>query len=434
MIARAARWPALPLGAAVASWIAVGLSGLPLVWDGSYFLLVTLNDSVAFVPSHRLGVALFDLPVVWAQALTEDMAALRLVFSLSYAIAPLAALLLSWFVVRAVRPDLFVWPMLGVGLALVQGRALGVAGSEIAAELAWPLLLAAVLPPRRSALLVGAAAGLVAALAHPAASLLLVAAGVAGVLAAGDRRERALWGAIAVALLAVNVVALTSRLDEYEVESAQPLAVAYMLSSEVGPQLAALVLVTLAGWSLYRGGSQADPLARHRLHMRAAVAVALAAVPLLLWAADGGIWREVVGFRAWSVPAAAPLLVLCALDARSGRSAGPDVAALRRPITSVAALVMLAVVLVQCTGWLTLSGRVRDAVAARSGCVDAASIDGYAGSPLDNWTITPLSAVSQGRDVRAFIAPASVCASAHWPDALPLPFGAPLVPRWFRFR
>ncbi|HYR94248.1 MAG TPA: hypothetical protein VEP48_08600 [Methylomirabilota bacterium] len=417
--------PAVLSIAAAASLVAA-ISGLPLVWDGSFLLFTVLNDQQPMVIYNRFVNSLLTAPVLAASALTEDLGILRLVFNLSYEAVPFVALLASWVVVRRARPDLFVWPVLGIGLALLPGLAVPTASSIIAAQLFWPLFLAALVPPSsRLVLALSVALGVVVAFSHPIAAALLVLLAIAGWIERGRSRPAGLaWltGCLALALL--NVVWLTSQLDAYQAHIAEPIVALNILGwALVGPQSLGLGFTAFAAWLLYRGGG--DPRARGRARMT----IVIAALPFVVWAAIPSLWGNVIDFRVAALPCAVPLLLLAWLDARSPVRLLEE----RRQAALAAAVVMFVVVVVLSAGWAILAARVESAVAQASGCVPAESIEGYPDSALGNAFVTPLSLVLQGRDLHAFVEPLSACASTGWPARLP---AGPYVfePRWFRFR
>jgi hypothetical protein len=414
------------LGITAAASLVGAIGGLPLVWDGSFLLFSVLNDQQPILTYNRFVNTLLTAPVLAASALTEDFGILRLVFNLSYEAVPFVALLASWVVVRRARPDLFVWPVLGIGLALLPGFAVPTASSLIAAQLFWPLFLAALVPTSsKRVLALAATLGAIVAFSHPIALALLVLLAIAGWIERGRSRPAGLaWltGCLALALL--NGLWLTSQLDPYQARIAEPIvALTILANALMGPQSLGLAFTAFAAWLLYRGGRH--PLA----HGRAGTTIAIAALPFVVWAAIPSLWGNVIDFRVAALPCTVPLLVLAWLDARSPVRLLEE----RRQAALAAAVVMLAVVVVLSAGWAILAARVESAAARASGCVPAESIEGYPDSALGNVWITPLSLVLQGREVHAFVEPMSACASTGWPARLPAG-SYEIDPRWFRFR
>jgi hypothetical protein len=426
----------VPVVLTAGSVLAVALANVPLAWDGSYFLFTVLNDQQTLLIYHRRVESVLTAPVVAAAAVTDDVSVLRTVFCVMYAAVPLVAIGCSWAVVRRRRPDLFVWPIIGIALALLPGRAVAFAESLIAAQLIWPLMLAGLVGvERRPLLLFCLPIAAIVATSHPIGALFLLIVGAIGFVEARSRISSIVWLGSFVALAALNVAELGSRLAPYEVASLRPEAVAFdLLRSSVGPQMAGLMLIALAAWLVHRGATTREERSAERIHRRALVTIALSAMPLLIWAAVPAMWRDEIGFRVWALPATLPLFALAWIDARRTRlSAGSRLLERRAVISALAAVVMFVVLVVQSASWATLVANVRTAVEGRSGCVPAGSIESYPDSALGDWEIVTLSIVLQDRDVSAFVAPAEVCTSSAWPGEVAVGALTVLRPRWFRF-
>jgi len=428
--------PEVVLGIAALTTVVVGLSELPLVWDGSNFLFAALNEQTPLLIFHRTVESLLTAPVVAASFLTSDVRILRKIFSLSYAAVPTMALVLSWIVVRRTRPDLLIWPMLGIGLALLPGRGLSIAESLIVAQLSWPLFLAAIVSVERRIFVACLVVGAVVAVSHPSALVFLPIVGVIGWverLRSGSVARSFGWLVAFFALASLNFALLSSRLDPYEVTVAQPIVVAYqLLAGAFGPQLSGLQLTALTALLVYRAGR--DPTQAHRMYARAMVTAGLAVMPFLIWAALPQMWRDIIEYRAWAIPATLPLFAVAWLDARRADPLHETHVASRMTISAVVAAVMFVVLLAQGVTWVGLVARVERAVTSRAGCVPAESIEGFADTALGSWALVPLSLLVQGREVHAFVTFGFLCESARWPKEVPMMVNLPsLRPQWFRF-
>jgi len=426
--------PGLVIGAAAATALIAGVAGLPLAWDGSYFLFVVLNDQAPLLIAHRFIETLLTSPVLFASGRTEDLAVLRAIFGVSYTAIPLVALFCSWLVVRR-RPELFVWPVLGIAVALLPGRALFIAESLIAAQLAWPLLLAAVVPVSGGVLLLCLALGAIVAVSHPVAAIpLVIVALVGAAIRRRSRRSSASWAAAFLGLAALNLAILGSRLNAFERESLElSVAVGSLIRGALGPQLAAMLLTALAAVLVLRGAHAQQRADQVRAEALALTSIALAAAALLVWAAVPQFWKGEIDFRSWALPITLPLFALAILDACSVR--GRPLQTLvdgRMRIARAAAVAMFLVMLVQSVVWVQLTSRVSLAVEGAHGCIDAASIEGFPDSPLGHWSITPLSMLLQARDVRSFVGTADACRATRWPSEVTFE-GATARPGWFRF-
>jgi hypothetical protein len=173
-------------------WAAIA-SG-PLVWDGSFYLFSILDSQDFFCPHDRMSNVIIQFPVLIASHyFTENLAVLRFIFSLQYALIPFLSLLISWIVVRR-TPRLFIWPALGICIATIPGQFIFVSEIVIALQLAWPVLLILIVPPQGNASWIAALLlSLTIFFLHPVAVFILASlafAGlVAGIINAENRRK-----------------------------------------------------------------------------------------------------------------------------------------------------------------------------------------------------------------------------------------------------
>lgn len=430
--------PKLALALVALTSLTAAFAGLPLAWDGSYFLFRVLNEQSPLLTNvhNRLLLGILTFPVFLASQLTENFGILRFVFSLSYAAVPFVALACCWIVVRR-RPDLFVWPTLGICVALLPGSVLFVSEALIVAELSWPLLLAALVPGQpRSGVVICIVLGVVVAVSHPVALPLLLAVAVVGaVVRRRSWRAAVLWAISFTGLAALNVVELTSRLTSFERESLEPSTAAIGLARGiVGLPIAALLLVTLTAFLIYRGARSTPEARRIELQNLALVTLLFVALTLLIWAAVPAFWRGEIDFRGWAIPLTLPLFALAWLDARVARASDVALAGRRMRLAWAAAAVMFLVIAIQGVVWMQLVTRVSSAQAGGNGCTVAESIEGFPDSALGHWAITPLSILLQARDVRAFVAPGALCEASDWPRQVPMGPVPALTPGWFRFQ
>ena len=150
---------------AVATLVATA-AGLPLLWDGSLFLLETLNTRSIFIAHYRFIDALFEIPMLLAANVTTDLHILGVVFNLSYTLIPLISIGLSWWIVRKTAPALIVWPVLGIGLLLVSGQIFFIIETIAVVELFWPILLALLVRPPRKMNFIIALLAIIIAFSH----------------------------------------------------------------------------------------------------------------------------------------------------------------------------------------------------------------------------------------------------------------------------
>src|SRR5688500_3794218 len=137
--------------------IASAIVNLQLFQDGGSYLFEILQINSAAIRHNRISVVLIQAPTIFFIKLVrrfpggidEHLSLIRIVFSLSYALLPFLALLLSWLVVRKRNESLFVWAALII-LFINLVNFSGVSELLISIQLSCPLMLASVLIPRTS--------------------------------------------------------------------------------------------------------------------------------------------------------------------------------------------------------------------------------------------------------------------------------------------
>ena len=148
---RAFPWIFLPI---LVSLVLSALVGLQLFQDGSSYFLEMLIDHSA-VRHGRISVLLFQYPTIFLirtflQREIDPLTTLpivRLAFNLNYALTPFISILLSWFVVRRKREELFLWSALIILFVNLVNFS-WVSELLISVQLACPLLLSLLENPK----------------------------------------------------------------------------------------------------------------------------------------------------------------------------------------------------------------------------------------------------------------------------------------------
>ena len=94
----------------------MGWFGASLTFGGSWYFMRLIESQQLVHPFQRIATAPLQYPTLWLSSRTSSLPLLRHVFGLSYALAPVGALLASWLVVRRRASYLMIWPILGIGL------------------------------------------------------------------------------------------------------------------------------------------------------------------------------------------------------------------------------------------------------------------------------------------------------------------------------
>ena len=179
-----------------------------LIWDGAYQFCMTLAMQHPYVYKARFHTFFLWWPTVWASYFTSNPKILQAVYGLPFLMAPVAGLLLSWWIVRNHAPNLIIWVIFGVAIGTLPGQIFVINDSIFQQHLFWPVFLGLFVPltwPKRIVLGVLAVFQFV----HPLGAMLFLGAAIAaGLVAIADRpRRRSLFIGMGV-MIALCVLAL----------------------------------------------------------------------------------------------------------------------------------------------------------------------------------------------------------------------------------
>lgn len=398
--------PGEAAGGAAATWFLAALGFLiaalclaSLTWDGSYYLLRTLHEGSPMVPHHRWLNRLILAPVLWAQPLADDPAALARLHGLLCAVAPLASLAACLAMLRGRFAPLRMWAVFGILLAPLPGQIVLVGEVTSALQVGWVgLAFVWCGCPWRwapAAVLAGVAGwGL-----HPAAVPMSgLAAATAFALAMGstgpERRRFGTWSAL-FALAAVGKALDAARLAS-DYERANLHGSAWLGESFSGLVLTpfAAILPALAAAALeYRSGWTGRPVSEAWRRGLWILALGLGLV-YGLW--PGG-WAGALCYRKFGILAALPVATMAGVEAwrlHRGRAL-PE-----RSAEAVVwpALLFAVTMTAMSLCWLELSNSLMRDVAATPGRVHRheALTRRQRESALNHWSATSLSLLLQG--------------------------------------
>ena len=425
-------------GLAAFALVMAALSGAAMAWDGSYQFFVALDSQEPYIlHGQRYIVLVGQGAALVSSQFTGDVALLRILFGLGYALVPIGALLLSWLAVRDGAPWLFVWPTLAIGNAIQPGQQPLDYQAPNPAQLFWPLLLLVLVDAGSRWQPVVIVLALVLMLTHPSAIPMLgLAAAVALWLAnrhAESRTRHLLQAGFLGVVTAAALVDFLINKSSYETEHLNlDTIVSSFRAAVFGPAIVALGLVYLAGMilivlPLVRRGAVALPDREARLpRLRAAalLAVAGAGVVLLIRAVILRWWWSSLDYRFWMLLGTLPFLGLAVLEGVLPRSWGESFRAemsIRSRIMLLAAVVFSVVLSANSLGWLRLTDRLENTLASRSeACIPMSSIDWIHKTALDHWSTTAYSLVLQGRrPTKIVLADEDACAAIS-PDHAPI--------------
>jgi hypothetical protein len=394
------------IGFAVAAF-----AGVPLAWDGAFYLFASLDAQIPFIPHGRLINVALELPVVAASHLTQNFTLLRLVFCLSYASAPVAGLAASWLVCRERRPSLFVWPALSCCLAMLPGRFAFSGEATMSAWLLWPVFLSALIGVRRTLLPVVALMALAGFLAHPITAeffaLSAAAAAIAAFTSPAQRRRR-LYGALALGLIALARTLMP--LSDYEkARLSIPIVVGAFRVALLGLPLVALALSFVAAACLLNSARNRTETSRASKSDYVAIAAIVAAgIVLIPWALNAHRWAWQLAYRFFTVPITTAFMIAAAVEVLYLAVPRPDSESpsqnARLLILPFIGGVFLIVLSLQSIVWLRLTGRLeRTLSVAPAGCIPRVALLWARRTPLDHWSVAPYAIDIQGRKPKTLV-------------------------------
>ena len=420
--------------------IAVGLLigavlNVALSFDGSYHLYNVLQRQQPFIVYGRYSDLLLQAPVLWLSLATSDLTALRLAFSLPYALPPVVAATWAWLLVRHQAPHLFVWPILGIGL-LALPTAIYQSNETVAvAALAWPLLLSVALGLPGKSVLGAAVLAVVLVFFHPLAAQVVLVSAILAVL--GERlvyrgRKRLLvWGVAGAATVAIRFAVL---------RSGNEVVYPFLINVITLPQarillvstFAAVILGVLIAWR--RATTSPSTL------LAQGAVMGVAAGLLFAWAASPPAWAKEVNYREYTVIFQLPLVALMAWEAWRGDPGKEAVAARGRVVVAVACL-FLGVFVTQALAWNEITQQLRLRMeAARTTWPTPASVD-QSGTVLatadqrGNWWVPSLSVVLGNRDVSRIVLGSEDCRQLLQGRVIKITYfdAQPADGGWFRY-
>lgn len=202
----------------------------PLIWDGAYQFNATLIQQFPYFYLTRFHTFLLWWPTVWASRLFDNLTLLQSVYGLPFLLAPVAGLLLSWWIVRWTAPHLILWAIFAMAAGSLPGQIFVINDSIFQLHLFWPILLGILVPLNRAKRVV---MGLLCIFqfVHPLGAMLFaIAAAGAEAIAIADPSRRWLMHKralimLGLCLLIVAKVWITNRIpalqDTYATEEAK---------------------------------------------------------------------------------------------------------------------------------------------------------------------------------------------------------------------
>jgi hypothetical protein len=384
---------------ATIGFIAAGLGGLILAlggaayaWDGAFFLEEIINRGAPFAPQHRWSDYVWEAPTWAAIRLTDNAALAQWTFRVSTGLLPLTALVASWLIVRRKRPDLIVWPIIGICGCSLPGEWFSVAEGIIAIQFAWPLFLAIAVGLEGGTEIAAAVLAAFIFFEHPFAFPIFVGGALA--LLAGQSFKllppSPRWRWWVGALLAAGIVRrvlLASSEQGYT-------TLAWLRQSTVEsmyhlPLLAMAVLLIAAVTMCF---PRTRPLVPGAL-------IICSTLMLCVHFLQVTHWTLALSYRLPVLFVTAPFVLLMFVA-----GAIPPL----RPSVTVAAatatgIMFVAVLLVQSFAWHHVLSDVRASTRSGASCKTLARVDKGRGTPITHWATSYLAILEQGRHPSRFL-------------------------------
>lgn len=424
------------IGLVALGGLLAALTQLPLAWDGSYIALNVLWSQEPFMPHGRWVNLPLQAPVLLASRWISDTATLGVIFSATYALLPAVALAASWLVVRDRAPRLLVWPALGLMLAL-PGQAFFVSEAVLSTQLVWPLVLAVSLGTERRHVTLLTVLALALAFAHPIAVGLLALVVVLWALRPVHpmrARGRLGWAVAGLGIVTLVGIRYLTNVNSYEAGQVSVSTFAAQAQTLDAFRIGAIALVYLGTLVILvrHAAAMSRPTALDALPM---LVVSAAGILLTLWALDPLAWAYVLEYRGLVLFVCATLYLAAFLDVRGRRPDAPEASAPRGTNATllIAAATWAMVVTAQGLHWQAtlrdFSGYLERSPTA---CVSAASIGGIERSPLNHWSVTPLSLLMGGQEPGRLVLMEEGCAE-RLADGFPIEGveTRPWESRWF---
>ena len=416
------------------TYVVATVSRIANTWDGSYVLFRVLNDGAPFIPHGRYVDALTAWPTVLASRLTGNVGFAQTVFSAIYAAIPLLVLALSWWIVQSGHRRFFPWVVLGTTLAMLPGAINITAEANLAALLAWPLMLGALLGVDRPRLVVLALLGAVLVWTHPLGIVLLAFAGGVAVLSGlrhRDRRRLFLWlAAMFGGFACLSLVRFLLTKSPYESDQISVTTVRVHFSTAVSgaPLLVLLLTLAIAAIVLTMPFNRFVSRTRVRGIDGDSALIILAAVLITLiggvWASHLRSWGGAIDYRTYVGIAAVVVMLFAVADAlfQTGRHEPDGAAQTVRSVAACAAAAAFAIVFsIQCLTWRDANLRLHDDLARGAGsCLPISALPWAAETALGHWSVTPLTLMQQGRAPRRVIVTAASCDAANLATGIPV--------------
>jgi hypothetical protein len=407
------------------------VSGAAMAWDGSYILFKILDLQSPFLPHNRL----VNIPLHWivllTSRLTNDLSILQMVFGAAHAVIPLAALAISWWIVRGYAEPLFIWAALGIGFGTLPAQLCFACEAVSALLLFWPVILAILTRIRKRQFLVILGLIVVIFFTHPI-SVIIFALGSSlaftiGLRSRQDRKRMLMWAYGLSAMTVLKSLTFLSLQSSYEMSQLSiNLLKFYFDVSVSGFPLISMICTWLAAVMIFTSAALSEVIG-HRfsgiMHLIAMASLITAGGLLAVWARDPSLWMYAIAFRLWALFFTVPLILMATFDARvhdghflcNRRNEWN----FRFRIVQIIGVAFLLVLSIQGTAWFNLTKILRETITQSAyACMSLSSIGWLTRTPLNNWTTPSYAILLQGRAPEKLVLEGDGCTEASFFQAV----------------
>jgi hypothetical protein len=296
----------------------MGWFGASLTFGGSWYFLKLIEWHQLVHPFQRIATAPLQYPTLLVASHTNSLPLLRHVFGLSYALAPVGALVASWLVVRRRASYLMVWPILGIGLVALPGLLYPASEGVIAAEWAWPLILVTLVSLDGLTLISGIGFAGILFFLHPTSILVFAVVALISVIRAvrrtNNRPRCIVWAGVMIVSAALRFTVMHSDLADPNHAVTVGKLLKEFNRSEFGLPFLSYVLTIAAGVLLLRLRHTPSLPQNRWARLTPTVLIAVAGVCLIAYVSRASLWASAANVRDLVLLLELPLIAIAVFD------------------------------------------------------------------------------------------------------------------------
>lgn len=408
---------------------------LPLIWDGAYQFVNTLQHGTPHVYrgawehdyQGRFHTWPLWWPVIWASHFTDHALTLQAIYGMPFLLAPAFSLAACWWIVRRQSPGLFLWALFGIAIGPLPGQCFAINDSILLNHLLWPIFVAMFVRLSWTQVAVLTVLALFQLAQPMGIANCFGAAAAAGLVAwvrPDLRRRQFIRAGLLLAIVALGVARLIAYPDSQAAGEASPVelfkrwhnGVEWLpLAGMIFFWIAAL-LAGLQTWHADRlipmqPAPQRDPLRSGSLLGWVAVIAAVIGCAIWAgWAIDEQRWRLAVDYRRFVLPLSFPFFLAATIEglvtARRDQPVPRTMSPVpeRRALPIVLGATFALVLVIQSALWFQLVRRLRWEVnSSPQTIVHKASLPWTRGTALDHWSLPTVYLAIEGKHQKKIV-------------------------------